>query len=265
MTMEFDYFYKMQFRDIISIFELVLLAAIFIFLIRFIFFNYSSKVRKPASWVMAVKKGEISADLLKAEKKYPDRIRFYNLWLQINRILEEKIPGDFAELGVYKGETAKIIHLCAPKRLLHLFDTFDGFPAVDLKDETGKASAYTTKHFADTSLEKVKTFLGDKENIFYHKGYFPDSLGDISDTIFAFVSMDADLYQPTKAGLEYFYPRLSPGGIILVHDYNRDWPGLKRTVDEFINTIPECIVPVPDADSTVMIIRAKISDKETSE
>jgi len=265
MTIEFDYFYTMDYRDIISLFEVLLLAGVFFFLFRFIFTNYSSKVRKPASWVMAVKKGEINADLLKAEKKYPDRIRFYNFWLQINRIVEEKIPGDFAELGVYKGETAKIIHLCAPERNLHLFDTFEGFPAEDLKDETGKASAYTTNHFADTSLEKVRTLLEEQENIFYHKGYFPDSIGDSEDKIFAFASIDADLYQPTKAGLEYFYPRLSPGGIILVHDYNSDWPELMRAVDEFVGDIPESYIPVPDADSTVMIIKAKKSDKKTTE
>ncbi len=247
----------MNYRDFISILEVILLAGVFFFLFRFIFFNYASKVRKPAAWVMAAKRGDISIELLKAEKKYPDRIRFYNIWLQIERIRRNNVPGDFAELGVYKGETARIIHLCAPEKQLHLFDTFEGFPPEDLIRETGKASGYTSRHFADTSIEKVKRHLGQQDSILFHKGYFPDSANELKDSKFAFVSMDADLHNPTKAGLEFFYPRLSEGGAILIHDYNADWPELMKAVNDFASGIPECLVPVPDADSTVMIIKSK--------
>jgi len=69
--------------------------------------------------------------------------------------------------------------------------------------------------------------------------------------------MDADLYNPTKAGLEFFYPRLSPGGVILVHDYNYKWEGLMKAVDEFVLTLPETPVLSPDLDSTIMIIKNK--------
>lgn len=256
---KYSYFYPMNYRDFISILEVLLLAGVFFFLFKFIFTNFSSKVRKPTVWVTAVKQGEISTELLKAEKKYSDRIRFYNIWLQINRIRKENLSGEFAELGVYKGETARIIHLCAPERKLHLFDTFEGFPAEDLKHETGKASGYTSRHFADTSLEKVKDRLGESTDIYYHKGYFPDTVAGLKESTFAFVSMDADLHKPTSAGLEFFYPRLSPGGIILIHDYNSDWPELMNAVDSFAASIPENLVLVPDADSTVMIVKMKLS------
>ena len=69
--------------------------------------------------------------------------------------------------------------------------------------------------------------------------------------------MDADLHNPTRAGLEFFYPRLSKGGVILIHDYNTDWPELMHAVDVFVSGIPESLVPVPDADSTVMIIKSQ--------
>jgi O-methyltransferase len=51
--------------------------------------------------------------------------------------------------------------------------------------------------------------------------------------------------------------RLSPGGVIFIHDYNHNWEGLMRAVDEFSATIPECFVQVPDIDSTMMLIRNK--------
>jgi len=245
----------MNYSDIISILEVVILAAVFVFIFRFVFLNYASKVRKPVAWIHAVKGGKVSSELLKAEKKYPDRIRFYNLWLQIKRLKEDEVQGGFAELGVYKGATARVLHLCDPGRKLHLFDTFQGFPASDLREESGKAAGYTTQHFADTSLEKVKSVIGDHPNISYYKGYFPESASNCKAEKFSLVNIDVDLHKPTKAGLEFFYPRLSDGGIILIHDYNDDWPELMKTVNNFCKTIPENLVPVSDADGSVMIIK----------
>ncbi|MBE9484366.1 MAG: hypothetical protein IMY74_05940, partial [Bacteroidetes bacterium] len=54
---------------------------------------------------------------------------------------------------------------------------------------------------------------------------------------------------------EFFYPRLSEGGIILIHDYNSDWPKLVNAVDVFCASVNSSPIPVPDADSTVMIIK----------
>jgi O-methyltransferase len=88
-----------------------------------------------------------------------------------------------------------------------------------------------------------------------HPGYFPDSAVGLRENNYALVNMDADLYIPTKAGLEYFYPRISPGGVIMIHDYNEKWEGLMKAVDEFAATIPEPLVVIPDLDSTVMILK----------
>ncbi|HDO27370.1 MAG TPA: hypothetical protein ENH02_04560, partial [Bacteroidetes bacterium] len=55
------------------------------------------------------------------------------------------------------------------------------------------------------------------------------------------------------AGLEFFYPRLAPGGIIIIHDYNPDWPGIMKAVDDFAATIPEPLIVMPDQDSSVMV------------
>ena len=69
--------------------------------------------------------------------------------------------------------------------------------------------------------------------------------------------MDVDLYNPTKAGLEFFYPRLASGGVIIIHDYNPDWPGIMKAVDDFGKTIPDPLVILPDQDSSVMIFKSK--------
>lgn len=213
---------------------------------------------EPPAWEHARKEGRLSRELLKASRNYPDKIRLYNFWLQIQHINKDKVKGDFAELGVYKGDSARLLHTMAPERIFHLFDTFEGFNGKDLKPETGEAATYSIKSFADTSLEKVlKNIGGNTDNLKIHAGYFPQSTAGLEETSYAFVNLDADLYNPTKAGLEYFYPRLSPGGVIFVHDYNDKWEGLVNAVDEFASTIPEKLILVPDLDSTVMLVKNK--------
>ena len=100
----------MNYKDLISILEVILLAVVFIFLFRFVFMNYASKVRKPVAWLKAVKNGKVSPALLKAEKRYADRIRFYNLWLQIERIKHDSVEGSFAELDRADSALGELIH-----------------------------------------------------------------------------------------------------------------------------------------------------------
>jgi len=235
-----------------------IILIVLIFLIKYLYDMFFGETYEPPAWEQARKEGRLSKELLKASRNYSDKVRLYNFWLQIQRINKDKINGDFAELGVYKGQSSQLLHLMAPDRTLHLFDTFEGFTGTDLQPETGVSSTYSTKDFADTSIEKVlKKISGNPEKINVHPGYFPESALGIGDDVYALVSLDADLYNPTKAGLEYFYPRLSPGGVIFIHDYNNKWEGLMRAVDEFALTIPEKLVLVPDLDSTVMITKNK--------
>jgi O-methyltransferase len=211
----------------------------------------------PFEWTKAKKEGLISRELLKLKRKYPYKNRFYTWWLQIRRLSREGIPGDFAEVGVYKGESALLIHAMDPEREIHLFDTFDGFPSSDLEGETGEAATYTTENFADVNMDTFISRFVKKEKIHIYKGYFPETAEAIRNCRFALVSLDADLYKPTKAALEFFYPRLSPGGVIFVHDHNYKWPGIIRSVDEFIRTIPENPVFMTDSEGTVVIVKNK--------
>ena len=212
---------------------------------------------QPAGWQQAIHEGRISRRLQQLERNYPDKVRFFNWWFQVERLHKANVPGDFAELGVYKGESVRIIHHMDPSRNFHLFDTFEGFEATDLQVEKGEAATYTSENFADTSVTRVLHFLRASDRFIVHKGYFPDTTAGFTSERFALVNIDADLYNPTKAGLEFFYPRLSPGGVLLIHDYNSKWEGVMKAVDDFIVSIPENPDILPDMDGTVMIIRNK--------
>lgn len=243
----------------ISLYQLVQAILVFIILIYLAYYVYTvvfNKNYQPKAWFYAVKQNLVSKELRKIERKYPDEVRFFNFWFQVERMRKEKIEGAFAELGVYKGDSAYVLHLMDMERDFHLFDTFEGFRQEDLALETGKAATYTKNDFADTSLEKVRNRLGSEKFIF-HPGYFPETAKEVENVRFALVNMDADLFLPTKAGLEFFYPRLAPGGVLIVHDYNPDWPGIMKAVDEFATAIPEPLVVLPDQDSSVMILKSK--------
>ncbi len=236
-----------------------IILVVLIFLIKYLWDMFFGENYEPPAWEQARKEGRLSRELLKASRNYPDKIRLYNFWLQIQRINKEGLKGDFAELGVYKGESARLLHLMDPGRNFHLLDTFEGFTRTDLKPETGEAATYSTRSFADTSRDKVLKYVGGNRNkLIIHSGYFPQLTHELENVNYVLVNIDADLYNPTKAGLEYFYPRLVPGGVIFIHDYNYKWEGLMKAVDEFTANIPEQFVLLPDLDSTVMIIKNKI-------
>lgn len=163
--------------------------------------------------------------------------------------------GDVAQVGVYKGGTAKMIAGCFLKtdKKVFLFDTFEGLPALSEKDrrENGNANNIggtgrmsddnkisggkeSKKQFSDVHFEEVKNYLADCPNVEIKKGYFPETARGLEGNKFCFVYLDADLYQSTKDGLEFFYPRMVPGGIIMFDDYQTgNWPGVERAVREF--------------------------------
>jgi O-methyltransferase len=188
-----------------------------------------------------------------------DLTRLLMLVENARQLAKEGIAGSIAELGVYKGTTAKILHILLPDRRLYLFDTFAGFDARDLCNE--KTANATSFQFDDTSAENVERYLGDSPLITWCKGYFPATASAVPETErFALVHLDADLFKPTWDALEFFYPRIAPGGYLILHDYSSmAWPGIAEAVDRFLADKPESLVRVPDRSGTA-IVRKRKSD-----
>jgi len=141
-----------------------------------------------------------------------------------------RLDGDIAEVGVYKGGTAKLIAKTAKNKNIYLFDTFSGIPQI-----TTEIDFHKTKDFADTSLHSVKTLLRDCPNVTFYQGIFPDTASAIENKQFSFVYIDVDLYRSVKDCLEFFYPRIARGGVMVIDDYDSwAWPGVKKAVLEFL-------------------------------
>lgn len=177
-----------------------------------------------------------------------DYVRCMTLNLLTNEIYDKNLAGNIAEVGVFKGDFARLLNKCFPNKILYLFDTFEGFDEKDFKT-TNEPTSYlkSAANFKNTSLETVLTGMTNKTNCRVRKGYFPETAAGLEEETFCLVSLDADLYKPIYDGLNFFYPRLVKHGYIMVHDYNNaEYPGAKKAVQQF--SAENGLTPIPIAD-----------------
>jgi len=173
-----------------------------------------------------------------------------------------KLPsGDYAELGTYRGISARLIlrHMKHGSQL-HCFDTFEGFNDKDTGAEsTSVRNRGIDGAFSDTSLQRAEEYILDgaihSSDLFLHKGYFPQTFNGMEDRSWRFVHLDPDLYLPTLEGLRCFYPKLVPGGVMLLHDYYSFFDGVRRAADEYFASMGVVVVPFADKAGTGIVVK----------
>lgn len=199
-------------------------------------------------------------DLLRHDGMYDsdyNRIRTFELIA--DEIKENRIEGNVAELGVFQGEFARYINKVFPEKKCYLFDTFEGFrkeEAITERDAGNCGNAFIER-FRNTSIERVLKLMPFPEQIICRAGLFPESLNGLEDR-FAFVSIDVDFEQAIYDGISYFYPRLTEGGYIFVHDYNSSTlRGVRKAILRYEKDYRTKIakVPIPDVCGTLVITK----------
>lgn len=166
------------------------------------------------------------------------------------------LPGDIVELGVYRGASLmtfanflEIRNMGDRQKQVFGFDNFAGFTGFDEKD--GKADDDVEKELDGFDGGAFEEILRDAISIFDKDRFIPYKprikliKGNCEDTVPRFIKdnpglrisllhFDCDLYQPTKVGLEYFWPLVVPGGVVLFDEYGiRPWEGESKAVDEY--------------------------------
>jgi hypothetical protein len=161
------------------------------------------------------------------------------------------VPGAAAELGVYRGGFARWINALLPDRRFFLFDTFEGF---DPAESAGEGKGFTEAH-RNTRVEEVLAALPHAGQAVIRRGLFPQTAEGLEEERFALVSLDADLEESTLAGLRFFWPRMSAGGYLLLHDYNNPkLPGVRRALERFEAERGRlAAVPLCDVNGTLVI------------
>jgi hypothetical protein len=128
---------------------------------------------------------------------------------------------------------------------MHLYDAWQ-----DMREEELLESEYWHVNlYKNLDIESTKKNLIEfKENLIFHQGYIPDSLikkPDPPDTIF-YLHIDLNSAKPTESALEFFYPRLVVGGVILFDDYGWDaYEDTKNTIENFFKDKPGLLMKIP--------------------
>jgi O-methyltransferase len=165
-------------------------------------------------------------------KKHPNTIAYLR---QMKSVLD--IEGSIAECGVYKGDNtfhyAMLLKNNSSCKKLFAFDTFKGFPK-DSKDNVNLT------RFDDSSLKEVEKLLSGFANVIIHAGLFEDTLPLVESESFCCVILDCDLYESYVTCLNFFYPRMTCGGIIILDEYySHKYPLAKVAVDEFCDGVTD--------------------------
>ena len=133
-------------------------------------------------------------------------------------------------------------------RSMHLFDSFEGLPEPSIVDG-GYWHAGDLACSEDIARGNLACF-GDIE---FYRGWIPSRFPDVADRRFCFVHIDVDLYRPTHESLEFFFPRLYPGGMLVCDDYGFDsCPGARRALDDFFADRRVRIIHLPTGQGVII-------------
>ena len=183
------------------------------------------------------------------------------------------IEGGRAECGVYRGFSALLMSRIARLRDaaysgadLHLIDSFEGLSEPTPPDAMGTRErldgrkelhySHARGHF-ETPLEGVKEALAEYSQTAIHKGWIPEVFAELPEQRWAFVHIDVDLYEPTRACLDYFVPRMAPGGVIVNDDFRSSFfPGCGQAWFEYFQVGDRPYVILDSGQSVYMNARA---------
>lgn len=153
------------------------------------------------------------------------------------------VAGDFVELGCYKGETSILLAklLKTTPKHLWIYDSFAGLPPKSAEDLSGAGTNFQAGELAVSKREVLdKIRRHGLKNVMVKKAWFQDLTDQDLPATIAWAFCDGDLYSSIQTSLRLVLPRLSPQGIIIVHDYNNpQLPGAARAVDQFLHQHPD--------------------------
>jgi O-methyltransferase len=144
------------------------------------------------------------------------------------------IPGVIVDCGTFNGGSATMMSTGAPTREVWGFDSFEGLPTPGEHDPERAVSWEGELKASEAKVREAFARFANPERLHVVKGWFEDTFPQAVDKIdrVALLHADGDWYDSVLLTLETFYPKVSPGGFVVIDDY-RDWEGAKTAADEF--------------------------------
>lgn len=212
----------------------------------------------------------VDEEFVRVYRRYCDKTMvpwppLYWSWLAARHVLIHGIEGDVVECGVFRGGCS-IIMATAHDRTAWLYDTYTGMAEPGEHDFKGelKGDRFDAREryervkkdgYVDwvyCSIEDVRAAVHESEvadNRFeLVQGMVEDTIPETVPDRISLLRLDTDFYESTRHELEHLYPRLSPGGILIVDDYG-SWSGSRKAVDEFLDTLPLRPLLLPEGSS----------------
>jgi hypothetical protein len=184
------------------------------------------------------------------------QLRYYVLH-QLVVEAARKFPAlSIAECGCWWGHSTRIIAALLKAQdgfcgRLHVFDSFEGLSEFKAQDQSTfrptPAQEERARSFFRSDLARVSEGLSAYPFVTFHPGWIPTKFREVEGETFSLVTVDVDLYEPTRDAVEFFYSRLNKGGIMYFDDYGYEtFPGAKLAVDQHRRTVaPELFVALP--------------------
>jgi hypothetical protein len=187
--------------------------------------------------------------------------RLFALIQAVRYVVAARIPGAFVECGVWRGGSMMaaartLMQLSDLDRQLFLFDTFEGMskPTQHDRDHSGRSASgrFNRSRTSDDTAAWCDASLADVQRNIHSVGYPGDRVrlvkGKVEDTLpgaapeqIALLRLDTDWYESTRHELEHLYPRLTPGGVLIIDDYGH-WEGCRKATDEYFARRGEAVL-----------------------
>lgn len=165
----------------------------------------------------------------------------------------KNVEGALAECGSYVGVSAWFVANELPGIDFYLFDSFEGLSEPTGFDLPPPGVQQWKKGDLQTTEALLNQNLAGFSNLHIMKGWIPHRFNEVEHIKFRLVHIDVDLYQPTLDSLEFFYERMSPGGIIVMDDYGfLNCPGAYKAANDFMKDKPERIIHLPTGQGIII-------------
>lgn len=188
------------------------------------------------------------------------RKRMDNLRLAVSSVVENGVPGDMVETGVWRGGACIYMRAIlksygATDRTVWVCDSFEGLPKPDAAYVADKDDMlYKAADVLAISKEQVANnfriygLLDDQ--VSFLKGWFKDTLPTAPIDQIAVLRLDGDMYQSTMDALQALYPKVSPGGYVIIDDYHALESCSQAVHDYLKNEQPDEVADIKEIDGT---------------